>query len=88
LPIGLTINSDLHIYPKFEQTLRSYWVTINHKNPITNEITQLLRKEFVYGTTLEEILTSTPNRITPYVEDLNNTLSLREGYNFIGYSLV
>ena len=88
MPIGMNITEDLHIYPDFKESKRSYLISVKAKNPISGEITELISGTFEYGTNLETILTSTGKKPIPYVEDSLNTLALQEGYNFKGYSLV
>lgn len=85
-PIGITIDKNLYIYPKFEALRRSYEITIKAKNPITKEEKDLIKGSFEYGTSFEDILKSAGDYLIPYVSDPNGTLSLYEGYDFKGYS--
>jgi hypothetical protein len=72
------------MYPKFTVNTRSYSITLKMKNPLTNEISEIVAATtYDYGTSIETILESAP---IPYVDSSN--LNLLEGYDFKGYSLV
>jgi hypothetical protein len=87
IPTGIIIDEDLHIYPDFSESKRSYEIMVKLKNPITKQTIDLLSGTFEYGTNLETILTHNGDKILPYVEDPKNSLNLLEGYNLRGYSL-
>lgn len=83
-PIGLNITTDLHIYPQFNRTRRSYDVTIKMKHPKTGETTVLMPATlFEYGSKLNEVV---PADLIPYADSSN--LPLTSIYDFVGYSLV
>ena len=87
-PSGILIDRNLHIYPQFTQTRRSYWISIKQYNPLTEQTTELLHQQFEYGTGLNTILTANGDKIIPYIEDPSNKLGLYDGYDFKGFSLV
>lgn len=83
-PTGAIIAKNLHLYPEFKTTNRSYLITVKSKHPETGNVQVLLEQSFVFGTSLNTIL----NEIVeiPYADSSN--LSLYQSYDFIGYSLV
>lgn len=88
IPIGMTITKNLHIYPQFKESKRSYTISVKQKHPVTGETVELVNKEFLYGTALETIITIDGNKLLPYVDDPDEEFDLLEGYVFKGYSLV
>lgn len=81
-PIGITVKGNAHLYPEFTKHDQEYTVSIKSKHPKTGEISQIQSAIYRYGTGLAEII---PSNI-PYVID--DDLTLLQGYDFLGYSLV
>ena len=82
-PIGIQVNSNIHLYPDFETKTRTYTVIVKSKHPTTGEITTLRSDSHDYGTPLKDVL---PTDTVPYADSSN--LPLLHVYDFIGYSLV
>lgn len=75
-PSWNNIQEDVYFYPQFTTTIQEYSVRF------FNGDTVIKQGVYEYGTPLKNIL---PNEI-PYVID--NSLSLLQGYDFLGYSTV
>lgn len=76
------ISDNTYFYPQFDRKKRSYEVTVLMKDLFGKEpITLKETASYEYGTLLKDIV---PTEI-PYIID--NSLGLRDGYNFKGYGL-
>ena len=85
-PISSTaVTKNLHYYPTFKTTIRTYEISVRAKHPVTEEIVQLKFGEYPYGTPLAEVI---PQDVVPHVDTTGLNLSLYEAYDFKGYSLV
>ena len=83
-PTGITITSNIYIYPQFKTTRRKYDITIKMKHPYTGVESILApTKKYEYGSKLSEIV---PADLIPYANSSN--LTLYQAYDFKGYGLV
>jgi hypothetical protein len=78
------IKSNIHLYPHFEEEIRSYEVTVKMKHPVTGEI-QILKETapYKYGTKFNEIV---PSGYPIYID--NSSLDLTQSYDLKGFALV
>jgi hypothetical protein len=81
-PTGISVKGNARLYPKFTTHIQSYQITIKSKHPKTGEVTTLKKVSYDYGTNLASVVLD----YIPYITD--DTLSLFQGYDFLGYSLV
>ena len=83
-PVGISINKNIHLYPKFSSVIRTYRVFVKSKHPITGAITTWREGIYDYGTSLQDVL---PYRETPYIDSDASGLTLYQAYDCKGYSL-
>lgn len=83
-PVGITINKNIHLYPKFKNTIRSYTITVKSKHPVTGAIATWRNDTHLYGTPLKDII---PLNAVPHFDSDAMNLTKYAAYDCKGYSL-
>ncbi len=84
LPIGIDVNQNIHLYPDFRESIRSYDIIIKSKHPTSGQVTTWREGTYIYGTPLNQVI---PLDKVPYFDSDGLNLTKYAAYDCKGYSL-